>query len=130
MERLHSGRHVTVDAIAEDAATCEDDRAMLALMAAAAEAAGATVVGQMRYHFGHNSPPGFAALVMLDESHISCHAYADTRQLAMDFFTCGSAAPERAWEHMRDRLKLERFSVSVAGRFAAGGLKGESNDIP
>jgi S-adenosylmethionine decarboxylase len=119
MADLHTGRHVFVDAFASPE-VCSDDGAMLELMAGAARAAGATVIGQMRYHFGHNSPPGFAAVVMLDESHISCHAYADTGQLAMDFFTCGDADPRVAWEYMRTRLDLAAHEVRTEGRFAAG----------
>ena len=35
------------------------------------------------------SPPGFAAVVLLDESHFSAHCYSDKGWLAIDCFTCG-----------------------------------------
>ena len=35
------------------------------------------------------SPPGFAAVVLLDERHLSAHCYADRGWLAIDCFTCG-----------------------------------------
>ena len=47
------------------------------------------VISQVRYQFGHNSPPGFTAVVVLDESHCSCHTYADLGLIALDVFTCG-----------------------------------------
>ena len=119
MTEFHSGRHVFVDVITSNRNVCEDDKRMIELMVEAAKIAGATVIGQMRYRFGHNSPPGFAALVMLDESHMSCHAYADTNQLAMDFFTCGSADPEKAWEFMREHLEIDSYAITIEGRFAA-----------
>jgi S-adenosylmethionine decarboxylase len=119
MNDMHRGRHVLIDAIAMNSEICEDDKRMLELMSEAAKVAGATVIGQMRYHFGHNSPPGFTAIVMLDESHISCHAYADTNQIAMDFFTCGKADPEAAWEYIKSKLALDRFSISIENRFGA-----------
>jgi S-adenosylmethionine decarboxylase len=39
---------------------------------------------------GVTSPPGFASVIMLDESHASCHCYSDEGLLAADLFTCGS----------------------------------------
>lgn len=38
---------------------------------------------------GTQSPPGFAAVVLLDESHLSAHCYSDRGWLAIDCFTCG-----------------------------------------
>ena len=35
------------------------------------------------------SPPGFAAVVLLDESHLSAHCYSEKGWLAIDCFTCG-----------------------------------------
>ena len=39
---------------------------------------------------GAVSPPGFAAVAVLDESHMSAHCYSDQGKLAFDVFTCGS----------------------------------------
>lgn len=39
---------------------------------------------------GDNSPPGFANVRVLDESHISAHSYSDQGILAIDIFTCGN----------------------------------------
>ena len=38
---------------------------------------------------GSISPPGFAAVVLLDESHLSAHCYSERGWLAIDCFTCG-----------------------------------------
>jgi S-adenosylmethionine decarboxylase len=39
---------------------------------------------------GNNSPPGFANVRVLDESHISAHSYSNQGILAVDIFTCGN----------------------------------------
>jgi len=88
-------------------------------MAEAAKFAGATVISQIRYQFGNNSPAGCTAIVMLDESHCSVHTYADLGMLAMDIFTCGHTDPEVVWEFVRDRLSIEHASLRMVGRFAA-----------
>lgn len=36
------------------------------------------------------SPPGFASVVLIDESHVSAHSYSELGMLAIDVFTCGS----------------------------------------
>lgn len=90
---------------------------MLEAMASAARRAGATVVSQVRYHFGHNSPPGFTAVVVLDESHCSAHTYADLGLIALDIFTCGNTQPAAILEFLRDEIDLGEVSTRMLPRF-------------
>jgi len=86
-------------------------------MARAAERAGATVVSQVRYKFGSDSPPGFAALVMLDESHCSAHTYADLGLIAMDIFTCGKTDPRLVFRYIQEELNLGDVTIRELPRF-------------
>ena len=43
---------------------------------------------------GGISPLGFAAIVLIDESHVSAHCYSERGLLAIDVFTCGGDNPE------------------------------------
>lgn len=86
-------------------------------MARAATRAGATVISQVRYHFGHNSPPGFTAMVLLDESHISAHCYADLGLIALDVFTCGSTNPRDVLRFMREDVDLGDVTIREMPRF-------------
>lgn len=87
-------------------------------MARAAELAGANVISQVRYHFGHNSPPGFTAVVVLDESHCSAHCYADLRLIALDVFTCGKTRPSDVLKYIREQVDLGTISVVEMPRFS------------
>jgi S-adenosylmethionine decarboxylase len=89
-------------------------------MAEAARRAGAHVISQTRYHFGHNSPPGFTAVVLLDESHCSAHSYADLGLIALDVFTCGETSPHDLLDHLRDLVDLGDISVREQPRFSSG----------
>ena len=40
-----------------------------------------------------DQPPGFAAVVLIDESHVSAHCYSESGLLAIDIFTCGDSDP-------------------------------------
>jgi len=92
-------------------------------MARAAERAGATVVSQVRYQFGHNSPPGFAAAILLDESHCSAHSYADLGLIAMDVFTCGSTNPRTVLRYIQEELNLGNVTVREFKRFPTGAAR-------
>jgi len=125
---LYGGHHLLVDCYEAPRELCLDDQRLLETLADAAKAAGATVISQVRYRFGADSPPGCTALVMLDESHCSVHTYADPGLLAFDFFTCGDTDARQVWEFVRDRLGLQqaevrevpRFGRARAGALAAG----------
>jgi len=86
-------------------------------MARAATRAGANVISQVRYHFGHNSPPGFTAMVLLDESHVSAHCYADLGLIALDVFTCGETDPRDVLRYIRDEVDLGDVTICEMPRF-------------
>lgn len=114
---MEKGRHLLVDCCNVSRDLCLDDRRVLNAMASAAEKAGATVVSQVRYKFGHNSPPGFTAVVLLDESHCSAHTYADLGLIALDVFTCGSTDPADVLKYLQEELDLGDVSVRQVPRF-------------
>lgn len=114
---MHKGKHLLIDCTGVSKEICLNDALVLKVMAEAAERAGATVVSQIRYKFGAESPPGFTAVVMLDESHCSAHSYADLGLIAMDIFTCGNTDPENVFRFIREDLDLGEVKVSVIERF-------------
>ena len=114
---MHKGKHLLIDCRDVARETCLDDRLVLQVMARAAEKAGATVVSQVRYRFGEDSPPGFTAVVLLDESHCSAHSYADLGLIAMDVFTCGNTDPRDVFEYIRQDLGFTDVEIREVGRF-------------
>jgi S-adenosylmethionine decarboxylase len=108
---------------------------MLEAMASGATRAGATVISQVRYKFGSDSPPGFTAVVVLDESHCSVHTYADLGLMAIDVFTCGNTDPADILHFIRDQIDLGDMDVRRVRRFgrsgdAAPARCAESNGAP
>jgi S-adenosylmethionine decarboxylase len=83
----------------------------------AANSSNATIINTSRYHFGHNSPPGCTVFVMLDESHISVHTYADRGKMAIDVFTCGNTNAQAIAEQLKVQLGLDNFNEKSVGRF-------------
>ena len=96
---------------------CLNDAKMLDVMARSASKAGMNVISQVRYHFGHNSAPGYTCVCLLDESHVSAHTYADLGLIALDVFTCGKTDPGRILDFMREELDLGDVTVKHLPRF-------------
>ena len=103
------GAHVLLDYVN---ANFEDEAAyrwLFSLMREAVRESSATEVHAHLAPFdGSTSPPGFAAVVLIDESHITAHCYADRGLLAIDCFTCGATDPDSIATYLHDRL-LERM---------------------
>ena len=56
---------------------------------------------------GITSPPGFAAVVLLDESHLTAHCYSELGWLAIDAFTCGGTDPSEMITDLKEVLYSE-----------------------
>ncbi|MWB76678.1 adenosylmethionine decarboxylase [Pseudooceanicola sp. 216_PA32_1] len=99
---LNGARHLTDAGALRDALT------------AAAQAAGATVLGA---HF-HSFPDraGITGVVLLAESHISIHTWPEIGFAAIDIFMCGAAEPHRAAEALRQRLRPESETLTEVQR--------------
>ena len=120
VHELYGGHHLLVDCYEAPRDICLNDRLLLETLAEAAKSAGATVISQVRYRFGADSPPGCTALIMLDESHCSVHTYADPGLLAFDFFTCGDTDARQVWEFVQKKLGLTHAIVREVHRFTSG----------
>ena len=65
---------------------------------------------------GSKSPNGFAAVVLLDESHVSAHCYYDKGILAIDAFTCGDSDPNIIIDIINKRLVSEMENIKVVSK--------------
>lgn len=114
---MQKGKHLLVDCRNVSRELCLNDKLVLDVLARAAQRAGSTVISQIRYKFGSDSPPGFTAVVVLDESHCSAHTYADFGLIALDVFTCGTTEPREVLRCIQDELDLGDISVRECARF-------------
>ncbi|MBT3772016.1 MAG: deoxyhypusine synthase [Euryarchaeota archaeon] len=87
---------------------------MLALLRQAVAQSGAREVHHHVESFdGSISPKGFAAVVLLDESHVSGHCYSDLGIVAIDAFTCGGTDPKVITEYLLKELRAAIPSLHV-----------------
>ena len=90
---------------------------MLNLMQFAVKSAGVREVHAHVEEFdGTLSPTGFAAVVLLDESHVSAHCYYDKGILAIDAFTCGNSDPNIIIDIIHKKLAESFENIKVVSK--------------
>ena len=88
------GGHVVLDYTGYSPPVNDDGEWMLQVLRDCVHRAGIKEVHAHVAQFdGSESPPGFAAVVLIDESHVSAHCYSESGLLAIDIFTCGGSDP-------------------------------------
>ena len=102
---MTNGSHIMLDCTG---AVGIDGDWMLSLMKKAVDASGARRVHSHIEKFdGTLSPPGFASVVLLDESHVSAHCYSDIGLLAIDAFSCGNTDPAIIIEAIESEIRTK-----------------------
>ena len=76
---------------------------------------------------GVKSPPGFAAVVLLDESHVSAHCYSEKGWLALDCFTCGTTDPNTIADYIHDGLEKQFPNLKLINRTEQSRFMHEGN---
>ncbi|MFZ8907136.1 MAG: S-adenosylmethionine decarboxylase [Poseidonia sp.] len=110
------GAHVFLDYVNAFFEGEDDYQWLFSMMREAVAQSPATEVHSHLAPFdGSTSPPGFAAVVLIDESHISAHCYADRGLLAVDCFTCGDTDPATIASFLHERL-MKRFPNLIRTR--------------
>ncbi|KAG7351320.1 S-adenosylmethionine decarboxylase [Nitzschia inconspicua] len=113
----YRGFHIMIDAVFTIELRAEFGNDLLAKMCTLAKMHGVRVVHDHAEIFdGTVSPPGFAAVVLLDESHMSAHCYSDQGKLAFDVFTCG-ANPDCTRKVARDVLFYLRQNLGSDAKY-------------
>ena len=105
MNKAH-GKHVYVDYVGfQPNQSSTDGRWILKILQDAVNKCGIREVhSHVEIFDGEHSPPGFAAVVLIDESHVSAHCYSDRGWLAIDAFTCGGHDPENIVDIIHEDL--------------------------
>ena len=65
---------------------------------------------------GSESPPGFAAVVLIDASHLSAHCYSESGLLAIDIFTCGDSDPVPLADDIHNMVVEAVPGLELSGR--------------
>jgi len=103
------GKHLLLELKDCDKEVLNDLSFLKGVLLAAAEEAGATVLGESFHQF---NPHGVSGVVIIAESHLFIHTWPEYGYAAADIFTCGnSVEPEKAAEILVRKLGAKDHSI-------------------
>jgi len=103
------GKHLLVELNNCDHKMLDDINFIKEVMLAAANASGATVLGESFHQF---SPQGVSGVLIIAESHLTIHTWPEHGYAGADIFTCGTRVqPEKAAEVIIARMKPKTHSI-------------------
>jgi S-adenosylmethionine decarboxylase proenzyme len=103
-----NGRHLLVEYAGCNFDALNDVDQIRTLMEQAARAAQMTIVASVFHPF---VPQGVTGVVVLEESHLSIHTWPEIGYAAVDFYTCGSGAPEKSHDVLMTGLTAKKFEM-------------------
>ncbi|MEO0814400.1 MAG: adenosylmethionine decarboxylase, partial [Myxococcota bacterium] len=102
------GRHLIAEFYGCASHILNDAEKIQAHMLAAAQAIGATIVGETFHKF---SPQGVSGSVVIAESHLSIHTWPENGYVSVDIYTCGGLNPRDGFAHLAVALRAESYRV-------------------
>jgi len=103
------GKHLLLELKDCDKEVINDLSFLKSVLVAAAEEAGATVLGESFHRF---NPHGVSGVVIIAESHLTIHTWPEYGYAAADIFTCGdSVKPKKAAEVLIRKLGAKDHSI-------------------
>ena len=103
-----AGSHVLLDYVNYKRGETGDGEWVLSVLRESVRDSGVREVhSHVEIFDGVNGPPGFAAVVLIDESHVTAHCYSERGILAIDVITCGDSAPSAVAAMINDALVSE-----------------------
>ena len=108
------GNHGLLDLYGCNEAILKDEGRLKTALAAAAQAAEATILTEHFHTFG--GAGGVTGVLLLAESHISIHTWPEHHFAAIDAFICGGMKLEKVKEILCRELAAERAVWTVVQR--------------
>lgn len=91
--------------------TCCNDEHIIETLTEAAQLMGMKIRASSSYRCGFNSPPGAICFVMVDQSFLYVHTFADINRMTMRVFSCGESDPMIGWNYIKDKLGIKKFTI-------------------
>ena len=110
--KIRAGMHIILDVWGVECLS--DVNHITTLLRDAAIATNATILDIKVHSFGEDE--GVTGIVLLAESHISCHTWPERKFAAFDVFTCGVCDSRKAIDFLLEKLQPEKSEIHTIMR--------------
>ena len=121
------GRHLIAEYYGCDTEVIDDLEAIRRALRQAAEAVGATVVGEAFHRY---APQGVSGTLLIAESHLSIHTWPEAGYVAVDIFTCGGLDPRPGFRQLERALGATSARMQEIVRGLESDLEGVRAWLP
>ncbi len=116
LDQARTMRLYTMDAWVSDPAVLTDEATLKAALYAGARAGGAVVLGEEFCVFPNGAVTG---VLVLAQSHLSIHTWPELALANVDLLSYGDVSGNAVLSEIRERLAVERASVTCVPRAVA-----------
>jgi S-adenosylmethionine decarboxylase len=114
---MNGGAHVILDVIAEkDCEWMGNIQYLNDILEECALQSKATILESKWHHFGEGH--GVTGVLLLAESHITCHTFPEVGLACFDIFMCGNCDPQVASAYLTKVLSAHEFRETYHARRA------------
>jgi len=121
------GRHLVIEYYQCNSDILNDVGGIRKRLCEAAEAIGATIIGDTFHKF---APHGVSGTVVIAESHLSVHTWPEVGYVAVDIYTCGGLDPRAAIEDLGRSLGARSYRKQEVVRGLPEDLEGTRPLLP
>jgi len=107
----HKEEELIITALDVPYETAVNDELILETLTEAAQLMNMKIRACSSYRCGANSPPGAICFVMVDQSFIYTHSFADIGRMSIRVFTCGESDPIIGWNYIKKKLNITKFTM-------------------
>lgn len=107
------GKHLIVELLGCDYDLLNSVENVERVLVAAAKRINTTV---LKTYFHQFEPQGVTGVVVIEESHLTCHAWSELGYNAVDIFTCGQTDPREALGILKEGFNAQEVSCVVLNR--------------
>lgn len=108
------GKHILAEFILISSTLINDTKALIDITKNLIKQSGATLIEEKIYKF---KPSGYTIFFILQESHVSIHAYPEFGAMFLDIFTCGrSINPQVIADGLYNYLQPQRKNLQMIER--------------
>lgn len=114
------GKHLLLELWECDSQVLDSEKKIQEILVGVCDRINVHVLGT---HFHRFCPQGVSGVVIISESHLSCHSWPEKKYIALDCYTCGDKNPLDAVSLLVKAFRANKYNYKFFARGIENGIK-------